>query len=266
MTAAEQQEDQEVIVATQGEWRKAFNFTKFSIITGIVALIVGIVYTGFFVYFASTNAFPIKNVKVMGTYAYVKPSDIQTALTPFLQDKGIAAFSEWKAEKALEAMPGVADASIWRIYPDKIRVVLREKSAIARLSNGQLLAEDGTFFDVTNPAGAANLPILKGETQYIKPMLAMLESLMPVFAYDSLKVTGLGLAENGDWSVQLNDQTWVMMGKEDLENRAIDFLTIYPLLIKTVPANQIPAYIDLRYVHGLTVSWLAAPTPALSGS
>lgn len=247
---------------TERAHKKTFNFKKWCIIIGVLLLILGVVYTGFFVYFASTNAFPIKNVKVMGTYEYVKPEDIQTALMPFLKNKGICAFSEWQAEKALEAMPGVADASIWRIYPDKIRVVLREKSAIARLSNGQLLAADGSFFDVTNPAGAANLPILQGETRYVKPMLAMLESLIPVFAYDHLSVTGLGLAENGDWSVQLNDQTWVMMGKQDLQNRAVDFLTIYPLLMKTAPANQIPAYIDLRYVHGLTVSWRPAPAPS----
>lgn len=270
MTEAEQQADEEANAATSTNLvtpkSRTFSFKHLWRVTGVLILILGVVYTGFFVYFASTNAFPIKSVKVMGTYAYVKPEDIQTALTPFLQGKGIAAFSEWKAEKALEAMPGVADASIWRIYPDKIRVVLREKSAIARLSNGQLLAEDGTFFDVTNPTGAANLPILKGETQYIQPMLSMLESLIPVFAYDNLKVTGLELAENGDWGVQLNNQTWVMMGKEDLENRVIDFLTIYPLLMKTAPTNQVPAYIDLRYVHGLTVSWQAVPTPALSGS
>ncbi len=244
--------------AEEDDIRPAFKLKKWSIITSIVLLILAIVYTSFFVYCASTNRYPIKNVKVMGTYQYVKPEDIQTALTPFLQDKGICTFSEWKAERALKAMPGVADASIWRIYPDKIRVVLREKSAIARLSNGQLLAADGSFFDVTNPAGAANLPILKGPAHTIKLMLEMLESLIPVFAYDGLTVSGLGVAENGDWSVQLNRQTWLMMGKDDLQNRVINFLTIYPLLIKTAPVNQMPAYIDLRYAHGLTVSWQAA--------
>ena len=218
-----------------------------------------------FFYLDQSNALPIKQVKVIGSYQYVDEQDIQKTVNPFLLGKGLFAFSEWQAEKALEQLPGVQDASVWRIYPGTIRIILREKSAVARLPDGRLLASDGSTFSITNLSGSETLPLLSGQIFYTKQMLAMYDSITPVFAAENMQVTGLGLAENGDWSIQLNHQFWIMLGKRHIQDRVVDFLTDYPALIASAAPGQQLSQVDLRYVHGFTASWQQT-APVLSGS
>jgi cell division protein FtsQ len=176
-------------------------------------------------------------------------------VNPFLAGKGLFAFPEWQAEQALEKLPGVQDASLWRIYPGTVKIILREKSAVARLENGELLATDGSHFMINNLPGAQNLPLLNGKIIYAKQMLAMYNSITPVFATANMNVTGLGLAENGDWSIQINQQFWIILGKRHLQDRVVDFLTDYPALIASAAPGQQLRTVDLRYVHGFTASW-----------
>ncbi len=235
--------------------KKFWSLKKFalSIIIAIIFVILG--WMGVYVYFAHTNQFPIKTVKVLGEYQYVSQTDIEAVLAPFVANKGLFTFSELDAEHALEKIPGVASASIWRVPPSKIKVIIRERSATARFMDGRLLSTDGVLFTTTNPSGAANLPLLNGNPHYTKEMLTMLQSLQPIFATINANVTGLGLASNGDWSVQLNNQTWIMLGKNDLQDRVLNFLTAYPVLIKTAQNNASLTYVDLRYSHGFSAAW-----------
>ena len=218
----------------------------------LVLIIIGAaVYHISWTYLSVPGKYPIKKVEVMGTYQYVRQVDIEHALAPFVE-KGLFGMPELQAERAVRAIPGVEDASIWRIYPDKIRVIVREKTAIALLNN-QLLAADGTIFQ-QGDAPTPNIPSIEGNASYLKVMLKMLESISPVFAEANLKVTGLGLLENGDWRVQVNGMTWITLGKDDLVNRVSNFLNIYPTLIQS-SGGQIPMRVDLRYPHGFTVVW-----------
>jgi cell division protein FtsQ len=219
-------------------------------------IIFGSIYHFVWNYFSEPGKYPISKVEVMGTYQYVKSGDIQVALIPYVQ-KGLFGMPELAAEEALEQIPGVEDASIWRVYPDKIRVVVREKAAIAELNN-QLLAADGSMFPPTINAAKANVPVLKGNPQYVKQMLAMLESITPVFGDANLTVTGFGLLPNGDWQVEVNHQVWITLGKKDLVNRVANFLNIYPTLIKNAPPGAVLTSVDLRYAHGFSAVWSSA--------
>ena len=232
-----------------------FSWKRFLAVLGILVSLLLIVYGALFYYFDYSNLFPITQVRVIGTYQYVNEQDIQKTVNPFLTGKGLFSFSEWQTEKALEELPGVKSASIWRIYPGTIRIILREKSAAARLQSGELLATDGTTFVINNLAGAQSLPLLSGNVDYAKQMLEMYDSINPIFAEANLTVTGLGLTENGDWSIQINHQFWIILGKSHLQDRVVDFLTDYPALEATATAGQQLSKVDLRYMHGFTASW-----------
>jgi cell division septal protein FtsQ len=232
-----------------------FSWTRFLSVLGILLGILIIVYSALFAYLDYNNSLPITQVNVIGTYRYVNEQDVQKTLNPFLAGKGLFAFSEWKAEDALEQLPGIKSASLWRIYPGTVRIILREKSAAARLPDGELLATDGSTFMINNPKGAADLPLLNGNSQYAKTMLDMYNSINPIFSSQNLTITGLGLAENGDWSIQLNHQFWVILGKRHIQDRVIDFLTDYPALLSSANPGQQLTNVDLRYTHGFTASW-----------
>lgn len=239
--------------------KKAFSFTRLGVVIAVLVALLGIAYALFFAYAASTNQFPIQTVKVMGSYQYAKDEDIQKTLLPFVTNTGLYAFDELNAEKALEALPGIQYASIWRMPPHQVRVILREKPAIARLTDGTLLAQDSSRFTVPAEADTTNLPVIVGDPRYLKSMLLMIESLKPVFDYDALTVSGLGLGTNGDWSVQLNHQFWLIMGKDQLPERVANFLNVYPILLQNAPnPGQTPLRIDLRYTGGMAVLWKSA--------
>lgn len=248
--------------------KKFFSFKKLIITLIILTLLIvggwGIIFS----YFAYTNRFPIEVVTVQGAYQYVETSDIQSTLEPFIVGKGLYAFNERSAERALEKLPGVKKATIWRFPPARIQVEIREFAALARLENGNLVANDGSIFQTSNTPSSANLPVLKGNPRYTKQMIEMLQSLEPIFQTIDTKVTGLGLADNGDWSVQLDNQTWIMLGKNDLQNRVINFLNAYPTLLQTAAAGASLNYVDLRYMNGFTVIWntVTPPSPSIGGA
>ena len=242
--------------------RKIFSFKKLLVTAVILLGLLLIAWAGIFAYFDSTNKFAIKTVKVIGIYQYVNEADIQSTLQPFLIGKGLFAFSEFQAEKALEQIPGVATASIWRVPPGKIKVIMRERSAVARRSDAILVSSDGVSFPTTSTTNAANLPLLIGDPLYSKQMIEMLQSLPPVFAPIGATVTGLGLASNGDWRVQLNNQFWITLGKSDLTDRVRNFLAAYPIMMKAAAPGATLNAVDLRYAHGFTASWTAAVTAA----
>ena len=252
------------VVPKKRRARFHFSWKRFLCVMSILIGLLIIMYGALFAYLDYSNALPITQVKVIGTYQYVTEQDIQKTANPFLTGKGLFSFSEWQTEKALEALPGVKSASVWRTYPGTVRIILREKSAAARLPSGELLATDDTTFVINNLAGAQNLPLLNGDVQYTKQMLEMYDSVAPIFAEDDLTVTGLGLAENGDWSIQLDQQFWVILGKRHLQDRVVDFLTDYPALKATAAPGQQLSKVDLRYKHGFTASWQKAAVSATS--
>ncbi len=241
-----------------------FSFKKMLVTLGVLIALFALVWGGLFAYFDYTNQFPIKSVKVIGLYQFVNETQIEHSLNPFLRGKGLFSFSETDATAALAEIPGVASVSIWRIPPSKLKVIIRERSAVARFGDNQLFSSDGVPFNTSNPTAAvAQLPLLKGNPAYAKQMLEMLQSVQPIFASINTSVSGLGLADNGDWSIQINNQTWIMLGKNDLPDRVQNFIMAYPALIKAAPPGASLSYVDLRYAHGFSAGWAGA-TPSAS--
>lgn len=153
----------------------------------------------------------------------------------------------------VEALPWVAEATVRRVWPDRIQVRVREHHAIARWGETGLVTADGIVFRPTDgrlPAGLARLGA---------PDDALAPEVVERFRHWGPRLLGLGLIVNGvqrdargDWSLQLLGGTDVLLGTDDVEQRLERLIVAYG----QIEAIGIPTRLDLRYSNGLAVRWL----------
>lgn len=198
---------------------------------------------------------PIKSVKVQGQYQYVSAETLQQTLTPFVQS-GFFNVNISSAQDAMIAIPGVAAASIRRIWPDTVVISITEQVAIARWQAGGFVTANGAVFvpkqDDEDKANA--LPLFVGQVSDIPALLSTFERYSDLLAPYHLIITMLSIDELGDWQLKTNAGFLMDLGSEDMDKRLQEFLSGYPSLLLSQP-NNMPVYVDLRYRNGFAVKW-----------
>ena len=167
-----------------------------------------------------------------------------------------------RSREVFESVPWVRKAVVRRVWPNELRVVLEEHRPAAYWHHedreDQLVNSYGEVFDVNlGDVEDEHLPTLEAPlnptADEAKAMLDMLQRLKPVLAplgdIDTLKLT-----ERGSWSVELDNDATIELGRGGLEEvlaRADRFVRTLPELKRQYPAPL--AHADLRYPEGYAV-------------
>lgn len=230
---------------------KSFFYTALFLILTILSL-------GAWYYIHLPTVLPIHNVKVIGNYQYVTQEQLRNAVLPDVA-RGFFNVNVLHSEQALVALPGVASASVRRIWPDAVSVVVIEKKPLARLKDGSLYAKDGTVFvPFQHVASDADLPLFEASSQDLAQVQAMYEQSVALLWPDELVPTRVSYSNLGDWEIQV-DQGFVMkLGNVDALSKLKKFAAEYRILIQLQP-NQYFDYVDMRYPSGFAIHWLSKP-------
>jgi len=167
-----------------------------------------------------------------------------------------------RSREVFESVPWVRKAVVRRVWPHELRVVLEEHRPAAYWHHedreDQLVNSYGEVFDANlGDVEDEHLPTLEAPLNptagEAKTMLDMLQRLKPVLAplgeVDTLKLT-----ERGSWSVELDNDATIELGRGGLEEvlaRADRFVRTLPELKRQYPAPL--AHADLRYPEGYAV-------------
>lgn len=167
-----------------------------------------------------------------------------------------------RSRDIFESVPWVRKAVVRRVWPNELRVVLEEHRPAAYWHHedreDQLVNTYGEVFDANlGDVEDAHLPTLEAPPNptagEAKAMLDMLHRLQPVVSslgeIDTLKLT-----ERGSWSVTLDDDATIELGRGSLEEvvaRTERFVRTLPELKHQYPAPL--AHADLRYPEGYAV-------------
>lgn len=167
-----------------------------------------------------------------------------------------------RSREIFESVPWVRKAVVRRVWPNELRVVLEEHRPAAYWhhddSEDQLVNTYGEVFDANlGDVEDEHLPTLEAPLNptagEAKAMLDMLQRLKPVLAplgeIDTLKLT-----ERGSWSVELDDDASIELGRgspDEVVARADRFVRTLPELKRQYPAPL--AHADLRYPEGYAV-------------
>ncbi len=193
---------------------------------------------------------PVSKVRIENQWQKISEAEVSTVLAPFMGN-GFFDFNVGQAKQQLELHPWVLQASVKRIWPDTLSLLLTEQVAIARWGDQQLLNQYGEIFQPGRVSELSSLPLLTGPEESQETVMLQYQKLNQVLFPAGLRLSGLSLSKRGSWEYVLNENMKVAAGREDVFEKTQRFVDFY----KSQPSERSSKFlsIDLRYGNGIAV-------------
>jgi len=216
----------------------------------ITTVVVLSVYTA--KYMLNPNTLPIKHVKVEGVFNRLSQTELKKNVVDNIQG-GFFNIDVDRVRIALLNMPWVRDVTVKRVWPDSLKVVVKEQVPSARWGELGLLNELGEFFspdDITIPN---DLPLLFGPANSEVKLLSRYKTIQEKLQSlpFRLNVSSVTLNDRRAWSFHLENGVKIVIGRNYFDERLNRFLKFVPTLIPD-RINKVES-VDLRYANGLSV-------------
>ncbi len=194
------------------------------------------------------DVLPIRQVHIQGELLRLDGNHFRASFADEVKG-GFFTIDVAAIRDVLMTLPWVETVSVHRVWPDVLRVVVREKTAMARWNASGLLSTEGVYFAPDKNSFPEGLPLLEGPEES-RPLL--LERFYLLTRIHGLKVVSLRLDTRRAWSFELESGLRVLLGRRDFETRVRRFAEVVRIQL----AAQLPEIdtIDMRYTNGFTVS------------
>ena len=196
------------------------------------------------------GSFPIRKVAVEGDFRHLPPRRVQRLVGQALQG-GFFQVDVQQLRLGVLREPWVREASVQRVWPDTVRVVIEEQVPVARWGRDALLNTEAEVFRPARASFPKGLVRLQGPPGSEREVLVMYRDLAARLERLQLPLAHLTLSERGAWRFRLADETEVVLGRERVAERLDRFERAYRAQL--VDAWSGIAAIDLRYTNGFTV-------------
>jgi cell division protein FtsQ len=207
----------------------------------------------------AAERWPIARLQVVGTFDHVSAESVRAAVRPVV-GSGFFAIDLGRAHAAVAGLPWVRYVQVRKRWPDVLEVTVYEHVAVARWGDERWLSRQGWVFAAPDEPALASLPQLAGPDSRRGDVIALYRNAQTLFAAQGRSVRELRLSARGSWSLRLDDDTRVMIGRDDPEQRMARFVRVLPQLLAN--PDQRLARVDLRYTNGFAVTWAAPAAPA----
>lgn len=164
-----------------------------------------------------------------------------------------------QARDAFEAVPWVRQATLRRIWPNRLAVRLSEHQPAALWQgddgNPRLVNAQGEVFEANlGDVEDEHLPEFSGPEGSSAQMLSLYQRLAPLFAAYKMAPVSLQLSGRGSWSVELDTGATVTLGRgseDELLARSERFLRSVAQVTDRYQRDL--EYADLRHADGYAV-------------
>lgn len=209
---------------------------------------------------ADPRFMPVTAVRVDGEFRHQTRAQLHAEISGYATG-GFFSVDADAVRRAALRLPWVASASVRRVWPDTLQVVVTEHKPVAHWGANALLNEQGAVFTPAVESFPPGLPLLLGppglETMVIERMARINTALQPLRQH----VQRLALDERRAWSVTLNNGVELLLGREDIDARVQRYVAAYPSALE-LRVTQLTA-VDLRYTNGFAARWAPAVTTSL---
>lgn len=216
---------------------------------------------------AQQPKFQLKRIDVRGDLRHVTAASVRATLAGRVRGNYFTMRLE-DTRRLFETVPWVAQASVRRVWPDRLVVTLTEYRALGVWEDGRLLSDRGELF-VANPDEAeiyGQLPEFSGPFSAAKDAARRYYELSAQFAALSLRIAAIDISDRKAWSLRLapdlgedakdRSDIRVELGRDraamPLGERVAQVVAAYPLVVAQL--GGAPARIDARYANGLAAS------------
>ncbi|MEY4767852.1 MAG: hypothetical protein RL637_491 [Pseudomonadota bacterium] len=201
---------------------------------------------------------PIRYVRIEGTFQYLTKETIQQAILSQVMN-GFLNADVQIIQHSLLNLAWVAEAEVKRVWPDTLEIRVVEQYPVARWQQIGLLNAQGDLFMPTNLAKFNKLPLLNGPIGQEKKLVEFMIQLQTLLATQSLNLTELIVNDRRAWTVILNAEINLKLGRKDPLQKLQHFLNTIPILGSE--RFHAIAVVDLRYPNGYAVTWKPGREP-----
>lgn len=199
--------------------------------------------------------FPVRSVQVSGRMLYVDESRIRSRVSEninhnfFMQDID-------EIRTSLLQLPWVEDVYVRRVWPDTLRIEVREHQPFAVWEQGGLVNTKGQWFDADSRDVKKSLPVLSGPKSLVHEVAEQFSLYRRQFQELGLSLQKVKVDKRRAWSLFVQDGFIVRLGRKNITDRLQRFQRSYTVALRQ-QKQQIQA-IDMRYTNGFAVQWKAA--------
>lgn len=220
-----------------------------------------VVIGGALLWLAQRPYFALRSIEIRGDLQHVTSASVRSAIAGRLKGNFFTMRID-ETRRLLESVPWVAQASVRRVWPNRLLVTLREHRALGVWDDGRLLSDAGELF-VANPAEAeihGALPAFDGPDAVARDAARRYYEFAAMVAPLGLKVESIDVSDRRSWSVDVTGMdgapTRLELGRDTepmaLNDRLAQIVAAYPMVAARV--GGAPQRIDARYPNGLAAS------------
>ena len=222
-------------------WRKSYNW---------VFLLLPLVAGG--AYLEQAERFlPIRTIQLSGTFENLDKREVETLLAQYIGQEFFA-LDIYQLQENLYAKAWTDTVSVRRIWPDKLRIVIKEKKPVARWDDQHLLSDSAKIYPAdTGPF--AHLPVVHAVNHQPAWVLAKFYRLEARFNSVDERLLALQIDSRGALDVELIDGLQIKLGRNNIEHKINRLVSIYQQQI--LPRREKMQRLDLRYSNGFAVAW-----------
>jgi len=197
----------------------------------------------------------ISEVIVDGSFVYSDPKKLQREIESRLKSDFLRLNLEG-IRQALLADPWYQSVSVERIWPATLKIRVVEHQPIARWNDDGFINRTGDVVKVAGAAQLRDLPALKGKDIDAHDIAEKYLTMSQLLNREGLYISIMSVDQSGDWSLQLNRQFEVKLGRNYISERLDNFIGLYSGSLSE--RKEKIAGIDMRYRSGAAVSWKAS--------
>lgn len=197
---------------------------------------------------------PVDAVHIDGRLAHADRERMKAVIARHAR-AGFLALDLGALRHDLLALDWVRAASLRRVWPDTLRVDVREHEPAATWNGDALVSARGAVFD-PGAAVIEGLPALSGPEGHGAGMLERLHAFSRRLAPLGLTVAAVHQDARRSWRLRLDNGVELRLGRERIDARLARFAAVWPGVLAP-EAGRIAA-VDLRYPNGFAVAWREA--------
>jgi cell division protein FtsQ len=218
-------------------------------IFSLLALLLGLSITSK-QFLANDNNYPIHHVQIYGV-RHLDRLQIQLLLLP-LVSHGFFTLNLPLIRDRVQQFSWVENVNIKRSWPDTIKIMIYERSALALWNNNSLLSSTGKIFFADDMSTSKDLPEFIGPNDASNTMLAVFNKFSALLSTQQLHIQQLRMSPDELYQLTLSNGIILKLGHSNILAHLKRFLRFYPQLKKQQAAIE---YIDLRYNNGMAIKW-----------
>jgi cell division protein FtsQ len=196
--------------------------------------------------------FPIRKVIVESSFQHINQEIFRDIIKPHIK-KSFFILSLNELKTALLQLPWVFEVTIHRIWPDKLRISIREQEIAAGWNSDALFNPKGENFIPPKMPLPINWPLLTGSDDQMTIVWQRYLETNKSLYHMGFKVIKMDLSPSQDLKILLNNGVLMILANNDFANSINNFIKAYPALTKN-KSKSIES-IDFRYSNGFAVKW-----------